>query len=96
MPLCTALGTFAELIQPMCLLAAVTLNSNRRDIKHKIQDKEGIPPDQQHLIHSGWQLEDFRALEDYGINDGSCLHLLLRLRGGGTIGPPVPQQGEPL
>jgi ubiquitin len=69
----------------------VTLSDTFDNVKHKIAEKLGLPPEEQRLIYGGRQLADGLTLRDYGVQRDSTIHLALRIRGGGPSGMYLPQ-----
>ncbi|KAI9635081.1 ubiquitin [Dioszegia hungarica] len=51
-------------------------------VKDRVEEKAGIPPVQQRLIYSGKAMSDDKTVQDYKLDAGKVIHLVLALRGG--------------
>ena len=76
---------FVTMLSGRSITMEVDAGDTVASVKAKVQDREGVRPEEQRLLFHGKQLEDEYTLRDYQIINCSTLHLVVRLRGGAHI-----------
>ena len=72
---------FVKILNGTIIAMEVEVSDRVENVKAKLQEKLGIPSNQQMLIRAGQQLQDGCTFSDYNIPNQSTIHLVVRLEG---------------